>query len=117
MRGRERALQTKRVKSVMKNEVRGELRKNETEDTAEHRSVRSNRGEGKRYRATEIKEEISHLSHRRSRNGVAMPMTPRPINYPLGLVVDASGAASAVGKLTSYCLREAGLPCGSPEIR
>ena len=43
----------------------------------------------------EIKEEISHLSHRRSRN------------YPLGLVVDASGAASAVGKLTSHCLREA----------
>ena len=33
---------------------------------------------------------------------MAMPMTPRTIHYPLGLVVDTGGAASAVGKLTSH---------------
>ena len=44
-------------------------------------------------------------------------MTPRTIHYPLGLIVDAGGAASAVGKLTSHCVREAGLMRGSPDIQ
>ena len=47
---------------------------------------------------------------------MAMAMTPRTINYPLGLIVDAGGAALAVGKLTSHCVREASLTRGSPDI-
>ena len=116
-RGGERALQAKRAKQVIKNEGRGKHRKDNTEDTAKHGAVRSYRGVEKRQRATEIEEKISHLSHRRPRNRVAMMMTPRTMHYPLGLIVDAGGAALAVGKLTSHCVREAGLTCGSPEIR
>ena len=48
---------------------------------------------------------------------MAMVTTPGTINYSLGLIVDAGGAASAVGKLTSHCVREAGLTRGSPDIR
>ena len=63
--------------------MRGELRKNETEDTAEHGAVGSNRGVGERQRATEKKEEISHLRHSRVRNGVAVLMTPGPVTTHL----------------------------------
>ena len=101
----------------MKNEVRGKLRKEKAEDIAKHGAVRSDRRIGQRQRPTEIEEKISHLSHRRPRNRMAMATTPRTIYYPLGLIVDAGGAASAVGKLTSHCIREAGLTQGSPDIR
>ena len=115
--GRERTLQAKRAEQVMKNEVRGKLRKDKTEDTAKHGAVRSNRRIGKRQRATEIEEKISHLSHRRLRDRMSMATTPRTIHYLLGLIVDAGGAALAVGNLTSHCVREAGLTRESPNIR
>ena len=48
---------------------------------------------------------------------MAMAMAPGTVRYPLGLVVDTGGAASAVGKLTSHRVKEAGLMRRSPEIR
>ena len=101
----------------MKNEVRGKFRKDKAENTAKHGAVKSDKQIGQTQRATEIEEKISHLSHHRPRNRTAMATAPRMIHYPLGLIVDAGGAASAVGKLTSHCVREAGLTSGSPDIR
>ena len=115
-RGRERTLQAKKAEQVMKNKVRGNLRKDKAEDTAKHGALRSDRQIGQRQRAPEIEEKISHLSHHRPRNRMAMATTPRTIHYPLGLMVDAGEAASAVGKLTSHCVREAGLTSGLPDI-
>ena len=80
----------------MKNKVRGKLRKDKAEDTAKHGAVRSDRRIGQRQRAMKIEEKISHLSHHRPRNRMARAVTPRTIYYPLGLIVDAGGAASAV---------------------
>ena len=100
----------------MKDKVRGNLRKEKAEDTAKHGAVRGDRGIGERQRAAKIEKKISHLGHRGTRHRMAMPMTPRTIYYPLGLVVDTGGAASAVSKLTSHRVKEAGLTCGSPEI-
>ena len=101
----------------MKNKVRGKLRRDKAEDTAKHGVVRGDRGIGQRQRESKIEEKISHFHHHRPRHRMAMAMTPRTINYPLGLAVDAVGAASAASKLTSHRVREAGLTRRLPEIR
>ena len=101
----------------MKNKVRGKLRKDKAKNTVKHGAVRSNRGIGERQRTAKIEKEVSNLGHHGTRHRMAMSMTPRTIYYPLGPVVDTGGAASAVGKLTSHRVREAGLTHGSPEIR
>ena len=79
-RGRERTLQAKRAKQVMKNEVSRDLRKNKVKDTAQHGAVGSNRRVGERERAAEVKEKVSHLSNRRARHRVPMTVTPGAIN-------------------------------------
>ena len=101
----------------MKNKVRRKLRKDKAKHTAKYGAVRTDRGIGERQRTAKIEKEVSNLGHRGTRHRMAMPITPRTIYYPLGLVVDTGGAASAVGKLTSHRVRESGLTSGSPGIR
>ena len=101
----------------MKNKVRGKLRKDKAKNTAKHGAVRGDRGIGERQGTAKIEKEVSNLGHRGTRHRMVMPMTPGTVYYPLSLVVDTGEAASAVGKLTSHHVREAGLTRGSPEIR
>ena len=54
-------LQAKRAEQVMKNKVRGKLRKDKAEDTAKHGAVRGDRRIGQTQRAPKTEEKISHL--------------------------------------------------------
>ena len=101
----------------MKNKVKGKLRKDKAEGTAKHGAVRGDRRIGERQRAAKIEKKVRNLGHRGTRHRMAMPMTPRTIYYPLGLVVDEGGAELAVGMLTSHRVREAGLTRRSTKIR
>ena len=102
-----RALQPEGAEEVAKNKVRGQLRKHETKDDTEHRTVRSNGGVRQRKRTTQVGEKRSQLRHRGTRHRVTVPSTPSSIYRPLGLVVHSGGGAAAAGKLSSHCQGEA----------
>ena len=92
MRRRKRTLRAKRAKKVVENKVRGELRKNKAEDTAQHRAVRSGGRIQKRERTTEVEQNVSHFRNRRARHRVAMAMIPGTIHSPLSLAVQSRGS-------------------------
>ena len=56
-RGRKRVLQAERAEKISEHKVRRQLRKNETENNAQYRAVRSYRRVGKGQRATQIQEK------------------------------------------------------------
>ena len=97
--------------------MRRQLRKHETKDDTEHKTVRSNGGVRQRKRMTQVEEKRSHFLYRRTRHLVTMPSTPSPIDRPLGLVVHLGGGAAAAGKLSSHCRREAEGAGGALYIR
>ena len=97
----------------MKNEVGRELRKNKAKDTTQHRVVGSDRRVRQRKGAPEIEKEVSHLHNCRTGDRMAMATTPRPVDRPLCLIIYFGRSATAVGKLTSHCLIESEMTCGS----
>ena len=75
----------------MKDTVRGNVRKNETKSSTEHRTIGRNRGVRKMERTAEIQQEVCNLRNSRSRDGTTVAMTPIAIGQPLGLVVASGG--------------------------
>ena len=84
MRGRKRTLQAKRTEQVVKNKVRGKLRKDKAKNTAKHGAVRGDRGMGERQGTAKIEKLVSNLGHHGTRHRMATPMTPGTVYYPLG---------------------------------
>ena len=86
----------------MKNKVRGKVKKNEAEDTTQHRAVRSDRRVRERHGTIKVEKKRGNLRNRRVRHRVSMTMTPGTEDGPLRLVIHSSGSPLAAGKLTSH---------------
>ena len=63
-------LQPERPKEVMKNKVRGKVRKNEAEDTTQHRAVRSDSRVRERQGTAKVEKKRGNLRNRRARHSV-----------------------------------------------
>ena len=76
-------------------------------DCTEHRTIGRDRGVGKMKRAVEVKQKISDLRKRSTRNRVTLSPTPSPVSQLASLVIHAGERTAAVGKLACHYRREA----------